>query len=1105
MMAKTGLAHRFLGAALLSGLTLGWLAFPTQAQDRPRPKGPNYQQAMQFNSQYLKQFVYDSGVNPQWIGKTDQFWYEFRTSTGKHYWRVNPTQASKTPLFDRDKLGSQLSEAVKKPLDAALLPIQQLTMNEEGTKLKFVTEDSQFEYELASEKLTKLGKAPAARPMGAGPGPDGRMTREDLERRREDFQRQQEEKKDEQKQDQKEEQDDQQKTTRPGPGRGGDHRNFSPDRSLYVFAKGHNLYLVEVKTPATPAQPGSPGAAKETPKANQETKKETQNQGSSQQKAGKDAKKTEGQSSGQSEAGKKGTTQQGSQETQKQSQNQKQEKGKTETKDQGKKPSELDADPQTRQERAGATPPTPGASPEKPIPPLDPKLEETAIALSTDGAEDYSFAGGFGFGQGSGQRDATISPDRKTRPNVTWSPDSKAFYILRSDSRGVQDLWVINSLAQPRPTLEKYKYPMPGEAAIRKSELHLFHKDTKKLVRLTPKWKDETYQNLHFGKAGGGELRFIRRDRLLRNMEFCSHTLPAGETKCILGEGFDNANLLTNQYRYLDDSDEMIWWSERSGWGHFYLYDRNGNLKNPITSGPYRASRIVDVDTKNRVLYFVANGRESGENIYFEHLYSVRLDGTGLTLMDPGNANHRSTLSPSKLFLVDNHSRVDMAPEAVLRSADGKLILKLEVADLKRLKEAGWKMPETFVVKAADGVTDLYGNLWKPFDFDPKKKYPIIANVYPGPQMEGTNHTFAPFSGTQQLAQLGFIVIQVGHRGGAPNRSKAYASYGYFNLRDYGLEDKKYAIEQLAARNPWIDINRVGIYGHSGGGFMTAAALMQKPYNEFFKVGVSSAGNHDNNIYNNSWSERYHGLKEVEVKAEDAKAQGTQNNQSGTQGGGRGTGNRRGGSQRGGTGPEGELLQTEWETRDQEQGAEDLWNLINPEWTPPPHLRAQFGLPNGESQDPDRGDPQSQATQKQEQKQETGQKTGGSQSGTAQTGDAQTKAGEKKEEAAKKTKFEIQVPTNQELAANLKGQLLLIHGEIDNNVHPANTMRLVDALIKANKRFDMMIIPGKRHAFADYQPYVTQRTWEYFAEHLLGDRQSAADLYEKAPNGTSPK
>ena len=204
-----------------------------------------------------------------------------------------------------------------------------------------------------------------------------------------------------------------------------------------------------------------------------------------------------------------------------------------------------------------------------------------------------------------------------------------------------------------------------------------------------------------------------------------------------------------------------------------------------------------------------------------------------------------------------------MAPISILRDAQGNEIMKLEEADLSRIKEVGWQMPETFVVKAADGVTDLYGNMWKPFDFKPTRKYPIIAHVYPGPQMEGTSHTFSSTAGNQQLAQLGFIVIQVGHRGGTPQRSKAYHNHGYYNLRDYGLADKKAAIEQLGQRFPFVDVERVGIYGHSGGGFMTAAALLQKPYNDFFKVGVATAGNHDNNIYGNYWAERYHGLKLV--------------------------------------------------------------------------------------------------------------------------------------------------------------------------------------------------------------------------------------------------
>src|SRR5262249_19473786 len=229
----------------------------------------------------------------------------------------------------------------------------------------------------------------------------------------------------------------------------------------------------------------------------------------------------------------------------------------------------------------------------------------------------------------------------------------------------------------------------------------------------------------------------------------------------------------------------------------------------------------------------------------------------------------------------------DHEPIAILRDDRGTPIMTLETTDLSRLKMAGWKMPETFSVKAADGMTDLYGNMWKPFDFDPAKKYPIIAHVYPGPQTEGVTYRFSAYSTTMQLAQLGFVVIQVGHRGGSPERSKAYHSFGYFNLRDYGLVDKKAAIDQLAARHAYIDLNRVGIYGYSGGGFMSAAAVLQAPYNDFFKAAVASAGNHDNNIYNDNWSERYHGMKEVAITDEKKD---TATGSAATQGRGAGTG-----------------------------------------------------------------------------------------------------------------------------------------------------------------------------------------------------------------------
>ena len=523
----------------------------------------------------------------------------------------------------------------------------------------------------------------------------------------------------------------------------------------------------------------------------------------------------------------------------------------------------------------------------------------------------------------------------------------------------------------------------------------------------------------------GDELRFVRRDRLRRNLDFCKLNTRTGEVEVILSERYEVGLIGIQEPRYLEDREEMIWWSERSGWGHYYLYDLDGNLKNVITPGPFYARQILEVDEEKGILYFRGNGREKGENIYYSHLYRVFLDGTGMALMDSGNATHTSVLSPNQRFLVDNFNRLDQAPKSVLRNADDDILLELEEADLSALIATGWKLPETFKIKAVDGVTDLYGNMWKPFDFDENAKYPIIAHVYPGPQQEGVSHTFsATGGGRQALANLGFIVIQVGHRGGTPGRSKAYQNFSYFNMRDYGLPDKKAAIEKLAAIHPFIDVERVGIYGHSGGGFMTGTALMLPPYNDFFKVGVSSSGNHDNNVYNNSWSERYHGLKEVELEEEtDEETDEGNGNDNGNRGRGRG--------QRGGRG----------QGRGGRRG------------------RGQTDQDQDDEQDEDE---------------------------------------DEEEETLDSDRFEIHIPTNAELAENLKGHLLLVHGDMDNNVHPAGTIRLVDALIKANKRFDLLIIPGARHGYGAASGYFTQRMWEYFSEHLLDDYQSSADINDKS-------
>ncbi len=855
--------------------------------------GANYKQATKYSSEFLRQFVYDSAVTPNWIGKTDNFWYTFKSATGTHYYRVDPKAAKKEPLFDRVKLGIKLAEMLQKPVDYAILPITTVTLNDDASKLKFVVEKFQYEYTIKTDALVKLGDAPApgaAANPAAGAGGGNRQGGGRGNRNNQTNQTNQNTQQDNQVQRQDQQQQDQQQQQQVGgPGAapaGGDYHLYSPDKKQFLFAKKFNLYLAE---------------------------------------AGK---------------------------------------------------------------------------------------EDAAAALTTDGVEDYSFGG--------------TNDDKKARPNATWSKDSKSFHITRRDQRGIKELFLVNSLSLPRPTLEKYRYAMPGEDGVRKVELYVYEPTSKKLNRIKSKWTDEGYLDVKFGKTSN-DLYFVREDRLLRHAELCDANVTTGEIATRITEGFENANLVTQPVHLIEETDEMIWWTEKSGWGHFYLYDHEGKLKNAITSGEFRASAIINVDPKKRILYFKANGREKGENVYYEHLYSVKLDGTGLTLLDPGNATHNSTLAPSHAFVIDNCSRTDMSPVSVLRDAKGEKLMDLEQSDISRLSEVGWKMPETFIVKAADGVTDLYGNMWKPFDFDPHKKYPIIVNVYPGPQTEGVTHTFNALGTNQQLAQLGFIVIQVGHRGGTPTRSKAYASYGYYNLRDYGLADKKSAIEQLAARNKFIDIDRVGIFGHSGGAFMSAAAMLVPPYNEFFKAAVASSGNHDNNIYNNTWSERYHGLKEVSTKADDKKDTATKSQVK--------------------TGPDTDAF---FDDDDDDDQADQSTMTAN------------------------------QGTQKVTEKSTT------------------TSTQEKKStDTSGDTKYDIKVPTNAELAPNLKGHLMLVHGEIDNNVHPANTMRLVDALVKANKRFEMLILPGQRHGYGPYQPYFLQRMWDFFATHLLGDRQTGADLSDR--------
>ncbi len=642
------------------------------------------------------------------------------------------------------------------------------------------------------------------------------------------------------------------------------------------------------------------------------------------------------------------------------------------------------------------------------------------VKITTAGALDYSFGardttesrrqltllggGGGGDSTETDNENGGSGRDMRVRPNVIWSPDSKAFSISRSDSRKVKDLYLVNVLAQPRPVLIQYKYAMPGEENVPQQELWVYSRGTPSAKQLfLGKWKDQRLMDVHW-PVSGEKVRLVRRDRPQRNLDFIEVDVATGAIKTLLADGIEYAALEPKNVQYLKKGGDFLWWSQKTGWGQFYVYDFNGTPKQALTTGAWNADAIAKIDSTTGTVWVVGQGREPGEQLYQSHMYRVNGNGTGFTIVDPGDATHSSTVSPTMRYVYDTYSRMDLPPKSVLRDgASGRVLATLEAMDLSKLTEIGFKPAQPFSVKAADGVTELYGNIWKPFDFDSTKKYPLIAYVYPGPQQEAVTTGFSIGGGQMQLAQLGFIVIQIGHRGGAPQRSLAYHRYGYYNLRDYALADKKAGIEQLGARYNWIDMDHIGIYGHSGGGFLTAAAMMLPPYNDFFKVGWSESGNHDNNIYNQNWSEWNHGLRIV------AKNDSASRTRAGGAAGGAG--------RRGSGGPDGAL-------------------------------------------------------------------------GTAVT--AYTGAGALREIVEDSVnqdsiRFVIKVPTNDELAENLKGNLALTTGDLDNNVHPGGTIRLANALIKANKRFDFYVYPGQPHGYRDMAAYNQRMLMEYFAEHLLGD------------------
>jgi len=591
--------------------------------------------------------------------------------------------------------------------------------------------------------------------------------------------------------------------------------------------------------------------------------------------------------------------------------------------------------------------------------------------LTHDGIKDFGYAT---------DNAGWTSSDRAI---LVWSPDSKKIATFQQDQRNVGEMYLVDTRVG-HPELRAWKYPLPGDSVIPTIQRVIIDLsgDAPRTIRLQmPPDQHRSTLCDHVACRGGewadvewypdgSHLAFVSTSRDHKHEVLRIADASSGAVRDVLDETvatqFESGNGRVN-WHVLPASNEVIWFSERDNWGQLYLYDlTTGKLEHQITTGDGNVTQLLRIDEKSRTLYFQGVGKEPGRDPYLRHFYKIGMDGKRLTLLTPEGADHDVSLSPSGRFFVDSYSRPNVPPVAVLRDATGKLVMPLEKADVSRLLATGWKPPVPITVKARDGKTDLYGLMYLPTSLDSTKKYPIINHIYPGPQTGSVGgRSFSPARGdAQALAELGFVVVEIDGMG-TPWRSKAFHDFYYANMGDNTLPDQIAGMKELAKRFPWIDVDRAAIYGHSGGGFATADAMFRYP--DFFKVGISESGNHDNRVYEDDWGERYQGLEQ----------------------------------------------------------------------------RTPGGHSNYDDQ------------------------------------------------------------ANQNLAKNLKGKLLLAHGTMDNNVPPTNTLLVVDALIKANKDFDLLMLPNQPHGYGNESNYMTRRRWDYFVKNLLGvDPPKEYELGPKpAPGG----
>ncbi len=480
--------------------------------------------------------------------------------------------------------------------------------------------------------------------------------------------------------------------------------------------------------------------------------------------------------------------------------------------------------------------------------------------LTTDGVKDFGYA------------TDNAGWETSDRATLEWSPDSRKIATYKQDQRNVSDMYLVTTNVG-KPTLKAWKYPFPGDKEIPTIQRVIINVDTPKVIVLQiPADPHRATLSDNISSSGtfddvnwngnATKLAFVSTSRDHKNEKFRIADAATGAVREVFEEtvptqyesGWGSIN-----WKYLDKSNEIIWFSERDNWGHLYLYDAaTGKVKNQITKGNFVVTRMINVDEKARMIYFIADGLEA-ENPYFSQLCKIGFDGNHFAVLTPEAGNHNVTLSPSKNYFVDSYSKPDVAPVTVFRDMNGKLIADLEKADISRLVAAGWKPVTPFSVKAHDGTTDIYGLIFTPTNIDPAKKYPVIDYIYPGPQGGSVGSwSFAPSRGDNQaLAELGFVVIVLEGTSN-PLRSKSFHDMSYGNMAENTLPDQITGIRQLSQKYAYMDTTKVGIWGHSGGGFATAAAMFRYP--DFFKVGISESGNHDNRNYEDDWGERYDGL-----------------------------------------------------------------------------------------------------------------------------------------------------------------------------------------------------------------------------------------------------